>query len=261
MHRRKLLKYFSIGTVGFTVTACSNLQSSVLNSNKKDKVNWGYIGKDGAENWGKLSPEFAVCQSGKAQSPINIKSGISAKLPDLEIKYQSSPLRIINNGHTIQVNYQPGSMLILDNQTYELLQFHFHLPSEHKINGKPFPMELHLVHKSENGSLAVLGVFLKQGQENKALQAIWQAMPTSKSSEKTIANVTINASQLLPRTQNLYRYYGSLTTPPCSEIVNWIVYQEPVEISAAQIKQFSKIFAMNARPIQKRNRRFLLQSN
>ncbi len=260
MQRRQLLKYFSIVSAGLTFTGCFNLQSSVLKPNKTNKVNWGYTGENGTENWGNLSPEFSTCKVGKAQSPIDIKSATSAKLPELQIKYQSSPLRIINNGHTIQVNYQPGSIIKLDGKTYELLQFHFHLPSEHRVDGKAFPMELHLVHRNKNGSLAVIGIFLKKGQENKALQAIWQTMPKQKSSETTIPNVQINASELLPKSRKLYRYYGSLTTPPCSEIVTWIVYQEPVEISATQIKEFSQIFPMNSRPIQQRNRRFLLKN-
>ncbi|MDJ0800809.1 MAG: carbonic anhydrase [Calothrix sp. MO_167.B12] len=262
MNRRQLLKYLSIGTAGVATTGMTwNLHSLVLAGEKKGKVSWGYIGQEGAENWGGLSAQFLSCKIGRSQSPIDLKSPISSDLTNLKTNYKSSPLKIINNGHTIQVNYESGSILMLDGEPYELLQFHFHTPSEHTVDGKSYPMEVHLVHKSEKGSLAVLGIFLKEGQENQALQPIWQKMPTKQSKETTISNIKIDAAALLPKSQQFYRYYGSLTTPPCSEIVNWIVFKEPVEMSRAQIKQFAQIFPMNARPVQKLYRRFVLESN
>lgn len=263
MERRKLLKNLSIGAVGVTAISLGwNFRDLVLASKKEQKIkaNWGYIGEKGPESWGKLSPEFSSCELGTAQSPINIESPIEAKLNQLEFDYQSSPLRIINNGHTIQVNYQSGSVLKLDGESYELVQFHFHHPSEHKVNDQNFPMELHLVHQNEKGSLAVVGVFLKQGKANKALETIWKALPEKQGKEQIIPNIEINASELLPTDQEFYRYYGSLTTPPCSEKVNWIVYQKPIEVSIAQVQKFSKLFPINARPVQNLNRRFLLSS-
>ncbi|MGD1871551.1 MAG: carbonic anhydrase [Mastigocoleus sp.] len=259
MNRRKFLANVSIATIAGTVTVSGlKLQSQVL---AKSKTKWGYIGKRGAENWGKLSPEFSTCKFGITQSPIDINSTVRAKLSEIYTCYDSTNLRILNNGHTIKVNYDSGSKLKLDGEEYELLQFHFHHPSEHKVDTKNFPMELHLVHKNNKGSLAVLGVFLKEGKENQTLQKIWEVLPTKKTSEKTFYNITIDASDLLPQDKDSYRYFGSLTTPPCSEIVKWIVYQEPVEISKAQIQKFAEIFPMNARPVQKINRRFILQSN
>ena len=263
MERRKLLKNLSIGAVGVTAISLGwNFRDLVLASKKEQKIkaNWGYIGEKGPESWGKFSPEFSSCELGTAQSPINIESPIEAKLNQLEFDYQSSPLRIINNGHTIQVNYQSGSVLKLDGESYELVQFHFHHPSEHKVNDQNFPMELHLVHQNEKGSLAVVGVFLKQGKANKALETIWKALPEKQGKEQIIPNIEINASELLPTDQEFYRYYGSLTTPPCSEKVNWIVYQKPIEVSIAQVQKFSKLFPINARPVQNLNRRFLLSS-
>lgn len=263
MERRKLLRNLSIGAVGVTAISLGwNFRDLVLASKqeKKMKAHWGYIGEKGPENWGKLSPEFSSCELGTAQSPINIESPIEANLDRLEFNYQSSPLRILNNGHTIQVNYQSGSLLELDGESYELVQFHFHHPSEHKVNDENFPMELHLVHQNEKGSLAVVGVFLKQGEANKALEAIWEVLPEKQGKEQIIPNVEINAFELLPTDQVFYRYYGSLTTPPCSEKVNWIVYQEPIEVSTAQVQKFAKLFPINARPVQNLNRRFLLSS-
>lgn len=262
MQRRKLLKNLALGGVGFAATTAGlSLSSSVLASNKTSKVHWGYIGEEGPSNWAKLSPEFSSCKSGRSQSPINIdSSAIGADLPGLEINYGKSPLKIINNGHTIQVNYEPGSFLSIDGESYELVQFHFHHPSEHKIDNESFPMELHLVHQNHQGAFAVLGVLLKQGQENKTLQSIWNALPQTRGSEQTIGDVTINATDLLPTNRSSYRYHGSLTTPPCSENVHWIVLQQPVEISNPQVQTFAELFPMNARPVQSLNRRFLLRS-
>ncbi len=258
MDRRQLLKNSLVAVTGI---ATSSLFACTLTSatKEKGKSHWGYIGEKGPENWGTLSSDFEVCQSGISQSPVNLQSAVDADLPDLKINYKDTPLRIVNNGHTIKVNYQPGSFLTLDGEPYELLQFHFHHPSEHKVEGVALPMELHLVHKNQKGALAVIGVFLKQGEANPALQKIWQSMPMKESREKTISNVNINASDLLPEDRDYYRYFGSLTTPPCSETVNWIVLKEPVEISSPQVKKFAKVFPMNARPVQVVKRRFLLE--
>mgnify|MGYP001794274795 CR=1 FL=1 len=260
MHRRQLLRNGLVAATGIAASSLFGCNSLREASNEKSKTSWGYIGKEGPENWGNLSSDFYACQLGESQSPVNLQSAIDADLPTLEINYQNTPLRIINNGHTIQVNYQPGSFLKIDNQEFELLQFHFHHPSEHKVEGKPFPMELHLVHKSKQGSLAVIGIFIKEGEANQALQKIWQEMPMKQGKEKTISNVNINASDLLPEDQDYYSYFGSLTTPPCSETVNWIVLQEPIEFSTSQVQKFAKIFPMNARPTQQVKRRFLLES-
>lgn len=263
MQRRKLLKDLAFSGVGLATTTLGlSFHSSVLASNKTNKTNWGYIGKEGPSNWAKLSPEFSSCKSGRSQSPINIdSSAIGAELPGLEVNYGNSPLKIINNGHTIQVNYEPGSFLSINGESYELLQFHFHHPSEHKIDNQSFPMELHLVHRNHEGAFAVLGVLLKQGEEeNKTLQNIWKSIPKTRRGEEITSNITINANELLPTDLSSYRYHGSLTTPPCSENVHWIVLQKPVEISNLQVQTFAELFPMNARPVQSLNRRFLLRS-
>lgn len=259
MDRRKLLKnglFVATGIAASSLFGCSSLISA---SKEKGKSHWGYIGEKGPENWGNLSEDFYTCQSGQSQSPVNLQSAVDADLPTLKINYKDTPLRIINNGHTIQINYQPGSILTLDDEPYELLQFHFHHPSEHKVEGEALPMELHIVHKSKKGSLAVIGVFLKEGQANPTLQRVWQSMPRKQGKEQTISNININVSDLLPKDQDYYRYFGSLTTPPCSETVNWIVLKEPVEISNQQIQKFAQIFPINARPVQQVKRRFLLE--
>ncbi|MBV6624885.1 MAG: carbonic anhydrase [Rivularia sp. (in: Bacteria)] len=259
MDRRRLLKKGLIATAGVATSSLFGCGSLTSATKDNSKTNWGYIGKEGPENWGNISSDFEVCRLGETQSPVNLESAVDADLPALKIDYKQTPLRIINNGHTIQVNYQPGSTLTLDGETYELLQFHFHHPSEHKVNGEALPMELHLVHKNEKGALAVVGVFLKEAKANPTLQKVWQAMPLQKGKEKNVSNVSVNAAELLPENQDYYRYFGSLTTPPCSETVNWIVLKEPVEISSRQVEKFAKIFPMNARPVQLVKRRFLLE--
>ena len=257
MDRRTLLKYSFLG-IGAGVLNAS-LQS-IVKAGETESSHWGYIGEEGPEFWSELSPDFQVCAMGDYQSPIDLDSSIPADLGELEISYQDSPLKLINNGHTIQVNYEPGSFLKLDGQDYELLQFHFHKPSEHLVEGSPFDMEAHLVHKHHaTGNLAVLGVFMKRGADNQALRSIWEKMPRSAGPEETVRGVSVNASQLLPEDRNgFYRYYGSLTTPPCSEIVNWIVFKQPIEVSADQIVQFIEAAGVNARPAMPRNRRFVL---
>lgn len=259
MQRRELLRKGVISATGIAASSLFGCSSFMSASQQEGKTAWGYIGEKGPENWGSLSKEFNICQAGNSQSPVNLESTVDADLTPLEINYKDSPLRVINNGHTIQVNYQPGSFLTLDGERYELLQFHFHHPSEHKVEGENSPMELHLVHKGQQGNLAVIGVFLKEGKSNPTLRNIWQEMPIIKSDENTIPEVSINALELLPENKDYYRYFGSLTTPPCSETVNWIVLKEPVEISIRQVKQFAQIFPMNARPIQLVKRRFVLE--
>ena len=261
MNRRQLLRNSLVTASGLAASSLFGCNSLLSASKESGKTSWGYIGKKGPENWGNLSSDFDVCQSGKTQSPINLQSMLEADLPPLKINYQTSPLRIINNGHTIQVNYQPGSILTLGDEVFELLQFHFHHPSEHKVENNAFPMELHLVHKSEKGALAVIGIFLKEGKVNPALEKIWQKMPMKQGGEQTISNIIINAADFLPKDKDYYRYFGSLTTPPCSETVNWIVLKEPVEMNMKQVQKFAQVFPMNARPIQNIERRFVLKSD
>lgn len=258
MDRRTLLKLFGFGAleISFGVSFPSRVSAAVGR-----EVHWGYIGESGVKNWGNLSPEFQVCKTGIQQSPIDLQGAIAAQMSPIEIDYQESPLRIVNNGHTIQVNYEPGSSIKLDGQIFNLVQFHFHDPSEHTIEKKPFDMELHLVHRSEAGALAVIGVLLKQGQHNAALQPIWDAFPNRNEPEQVVKTVKINAEEFLPKDRNVYRYFGSLTTPPCSQGVNWIVMQQPIEISQDQIERFANLISIDARPVQPLNNRFVLRSS
>ncbi|MEO5360331.1 MAG: carbonic anhydrase family protein [Nitrospirota bacterium] len=225
------------------------------------KAHWSYEGDTGPEKWGDLSPESAVCKTGMQQSPVDIKEAkTAAKKNAYKINYKAVPLKIINNGHTIQVNYAPGSTIVINGKTYQLLQFHLHHPSEHTVAGKDYPMELHLVHKNDKGELAVLGVFMKEGKENATIKTIWDNLPDKVNEEKSAAAVKINATALLPKMNSLYVYSGSLTTPPCSEGVSWNVVSTPIEVSKAQIDKFISVVGKNARPVQPINDRQLQES-
>jgi carbonic anhydrase len=222
-------------------------------------AHWTYQGAAGPENWGELSADFKVCSLGMEQTPIDLKSSIRAETGLVEPAFQPMPLKIHNNGHTIQVHCAEGSHSAISGQKFGLVQFHFHHPSEHLLSGKATEMELHFVHKSEDGRLAVLGVFIRQGQENAALAPIWAAMPRG-AGEPLLVGSTIDPAALLPANRQYFRYKGSLTTPPCSEGVLWTVFRDPIEASAQQIRQFAELFPVNARPAMPLNSRFLLES-
>lgn len=220
----------------------------------RSSTDWGYNGATGPSSWGELSSEFATCKQGLQQSPVDLKSTASANLPPIEFNYKYTPFKVINNGHTLQVEYAPGSSIALAGKQYELLQFHFHAPSEHSIDGKTYPIEAHLVHKSQDGKLAVIGIFMKEGRENSFIQALWSNLPESEG-ENQVRGISINASAMPPANKSYYNYPGSLTTPPCSEGVNWIVLKTPIEVSQEQIDAFKSIYNGNARPVQPLNSR------
>jgi carbonic anhydrase len=220
---------------------------------------WGYNGEAAPQNWGKIDAKYAMCASGKNQSPIDLKGFVEADLKALKLDYSAGIVDILNNGHTVQVNYAPGSSLALDGLRFELKQFHFHAPSENKINGKHLPLEGHLVHADNDGNLAVLAVMFQEGIANTLLAKLWEKMP-GKAGEKSALPTGLSVSQLLPRERDYYRFNGSLTTPPCSEGVRWFVIKKPVTASNAQIQQFSKAIGFaNNRPIQSTNARSVLQ--
>ena len=211
---------------------------------------WGYVGPGAAAQWGDLDPAFGACKTGKTQSPVNIgqyqKQEGAQPLP---IRPAPSPLEVVNNGHTIQVNTAPGSVLEVDGRAYMLKQFHFHTPSEHYLDGAPYPMEVHFVHQAADGALAVVGVMMKVGEASPLVDAIWQNIPMP-GHTKTVESVQISPRDLMPAALDYYSYEGSLTTPPCSEGVRWFVLKDPVTLSAQQLLAFQTLFPINARPIQ-----------
>jgi carbonic anhydrase len=218
---------------------------------------WAYGGHGGPSEWGELDKAFATCKLGKLQSPIDIRGAKAADLPAIKFDYKPSPLKVIDNGHSIMVNYAPGSWIDVGGTRYELLQFHFHKPSEEKVDGKSHAMVAHLVHKGADGKLAVIAVLLDKGGTNPAIDTIWKNLPKEKEKESTVANVTVDAAALLPSDKGYYTFQGSLTTPPCSEEVRWFVLKTPVKIAESEIAAFGKLYPMNARPIQPLNGRTL----
>jgi len=216
---------------------------------------WTYEGEDGPARWGALDASFAACASGAEQSPIDLAGAAAEDLANIAFNYQSTDVRILNNGHTVQVNYDPGSFLEVDGERYDLAQFHFHAPSEHTIDGKPSAAELHLVHKNAAGKLAVVGVMIDEGAENAAVAPVWGNLPATESAEASLG-IRFNAADVLPADRTTYRYPGSLTTPPCTEGVRWHVMTQPIEMSPGQIEAFHSLFAAgNNRPVQSVNAR------
>lgn len=223
-------------------------------------AHWSYQGEGGPATWGSLKPEFAKCASGARQSPIDIRDGIAVDLEPVKFDYRASGFGVIDNGHTVQVNVAAGNAIEVLGRRYELLQFHFHRPSEERINGRQFDMVAHLVHKDLDGRLAVVAVLLDRGSAQPLVQAIWNNLPLEKGEEQA-ARVPIDLNHLLPQDRRYYTYMGSLTTPPCSEGVLWMVMQQPVTVSPEQIDIFARLYPMNARPIQSAAGRLIKQSN
>jgi carbonic anhydrase len=222
-------------------------------------AHWEYSGEDGPDNWSKLSPEFTACATGKNQSPVDLKGAIKGILSPITFDYKTNASEIINNGHTIQANYASGSTITVDGVQFELKQFHFHAPSENLINSKSYPMELHLVHADKNGNLAVVAVMFKEGDANPAIAELWKQMP-KKVDDKNILPDPVNALKLLPKNQAYFRFNGSLTTPPCSEGVRWMVMKTPVTVSHEQLQAFENVLHhANNRPVQPVNARPIIE--
>ena len=225
-----------------------------------DKGQWSYQqGATGPEHWGTLDDKFITCAAGKNQSPINLTGMIEGQLPEIEFNYKTGGELILNNGHTIQVNYQPGSSISISGSTFELKQFHFHAPSENTILDKSFPLEAHFVHADKAGNLAVIAVMFKVGAKNTELEKAWNLMP-EKANERQSLFINVDASKLLPVLRDYYRFDGSLTTPPCSEGVWWLVMKSPLTVSTEQLEKFSRtLHHPNNRPVQPINARTVIQ--
>lgn len=222
-------------------------------------VHWGYDGEGAPANWGKLDPKNSTCDIGKRQSPIDIRPGISVDLEPIKFNYKTTKYRVFDNGHTIQVNVGAGSTIEVQGKRFELAQFHFHKPSEERINGRPYPMVIHFVHKDWDDNLAVIAVLLDEGGENQTLQSIWNNMPLEANSE-VLAGDVIEPMRLLPDNRAYWTYMGSLTTPPCTENVLWMVMKNPMLLSPEQIGIFARLYKNNARPIQPSNGRLIKES-
>ena len=223
-------------------------------------AHWDYTGPAGPQAWGGMKPEFAQCSSGQRQSPIDIRDGIRVDLEPIKFDYHPTAFRVLDNGHTVQVNVDPGNAISVMGRRFELVQFHFHRPSEERINGRQFAMVAHLVHKDLEGKLAVVAVLIEPGKAHPVVQQVWNNLPLEKNEEQR-AGALLDVAALLPESRNYYTYMGSLTTPPCSEGVLWMVLKQPAELSLDQIGIFARLYPMNARPTQSSSGRIIKESN
>jgi carbonic anhydrase len=246
-----------------------------------EALHFTYSGANGPANWSKLSPDFAACQAGKNQSPIDISGAQDVDLPALDLEYSTLAQTFVNNGHAVQANYAAGSTLADDfhelapnrahvsyaagstighlGSTYELKQFHFHSPSEHQRDGKNLPAEIHFVHADPSGHLAVVGVFVTEGAAHPTIAQLWQDLPGDEG-ESNDLDGSISAADLLPASKDYRFYQGSLTTPPCSEGVRWLVMKESITMSADQIAALKKAIGFdNNRPVQPLNSRVIFE--
>lgn len=219
---------------------------------------WSYEGHTGPKEWGTLERGFHACAIGDQQSPIDLTGAVRAEGSGPSLAWKAQSFKVVNNGHTIQADAaDEASTASIGGKTYTLRQFHFHAPSEHALNGERTAMEAHFVHDAPGGGLLVVGVFLKPGKANPAFAQIMAAAPRKDGAAN--AAMPLDPTAFLPETRTSYRYEGSLTTPPCSEVVDWNVFATPLEVAQADIDAFRAIFPMNARPLQAVNRRFLLR--
>ena len=223
----------------------------------EEEQHWSYSGEDGPQNWGDLSADYLMCSQGRNQSPIDLTGAVDADLEELIFDYPNRGLvGEVNNGHTIQENLKPGNFATIQGRRYEAKQFHFHSPSEHRIDGKSFPLEIHLVHTNPVGQLAVIGFMFVEGEENSMLNQLTGFRPAG------MAPYTgpIYYNKLITSRGEYYTYNGSLTTPPCSEGVLWVVLKNPITASREQIDRFHEAMGADTnRPIQPRNARTILE--
>ncbi|MGI9570862.1 MAG: carbonic anhydrase [Desulfobulbia bacterium] len=247
--KRPLILVFSLITMIF-----SSAQAA------EPDAHWSYEGDDGPDNWGELSDKYSRCRDGQNQSPVDLVADYEVDLPELVFEYHGTPLKETNNGHTIMLNVTKGNFLSVPekNWKFELQQGHFHSPSEHTINGEHFPMEIHLVHTGSKGELVVVGVMVEEGEEDPMLNRIWSFMPEAVG-ETRESPLTVFEAGVMPPTRDYFSYDGSLTTPPCSEGVSWIVLHEPLTASAEQVERFKqRVGPSTNRPIQPKNARVIL---
>ena len=252
-HRRALTGCIAVCFIA------SLILPGTLPAQEEEPPHWGYEGEHGPVHWADMNEDFALCAEGDAQSPIDVTGATALDLSNIMFHYGETPLAVSNNGHTIQVNVEAGSSISYNARDYELLQFHFHHPSEHTVDGAPAPMELHLVHRAADGDLAVVGVLLTaDGDANDAYSPIFDHLPAEAEAVE-MTDLTLAIADLLPATTTFTTYSGSLTTPPCSEGVRWLLLNTPVALGEAQVEAFSGLFELNARPVQPLNARDLLE--
>jgi carbonic anhydrase len=213
---------------------------------------WSYEGKTGPDLWGRLDPAYSACSRGHEQSPIDIRHArLNKALQPIEFHYIAGPVKLENNGHTIVVHVNPGSYIVADGVRYDLTEYHFHHPSEQAVNGKLTDMEIHLLHRSADGKVAVVAVRLLEdmGRPNATLATLWNQLPTTAGTTTSVTEM-VNPGGLLPDDKGYWAFTGSLSVPPCTEGVRWFVFEQEMTVSRAQLRTFAALFKVNSRPIQ-----------
>lgn len=245
----------------FLLTTSNLLASAPEQAAEKATAHWGYEGAEGAEHWGKLSADFATCETGHNQSPINIEGAVDANLASIKFKYNMlSAGDIINNGHTVQVNMWSGGEITLDSEKFVLKQFHFHTPSENTISGKSFPLEAHFVHLNKDNQIAVVAVMFEPGEDDELIAALWKKIPLKAGDSHKLDPKALKSLEFEADVKSYYRFNGSLTTPPCSEGVRWIVMKARRHVSQAQVLKFQEALpSANNRPVQVLNARVIVE--
>ena len=250
------MKCITVVLVTLSLAACGG--ESATESKSEDSPHWTYSGEHGPEHWAELSPDYAACELGANQSPIDISASIDADLGDLKIDYRYGTSTIINNGHTLQINSKPGNWFGAEGQRFALQQLHFHSPSEHQLHGEAFPLEAHFVHQNEKGELAVVAILFEEGEVSEVLELIGDLSPTVVG-ESNLVDIDFVALDLYGSRDSYFRYNGSLTTPPCTEGVRWFIIREPGEVAASQAANFVKLIGKDARGPQPQNARIVLR--
>lgn len=264
---KSLSQLLIYATISLFLFACSSSQkedipvlvnpgtgSSPMDIKQADPAVWGYDGLTAPESWGKLSPEYTTCNSGKYQSPINLVWSRPIAKPDINLNYQESAAQVTDTGRTIMVNIAPGNFATIRGETFELRSITFHSSSEHTLSGNSLPLEVHLVHTNSTGQVAILAYFAIEGPRNATIDKIWSHIPSQKNIEQ-IVNSKVLVSEMMPKKFNHYNYIGSLTTPPCTEDVQWNILNTPITMSRDQILTFRQIYPHNNRPVQPLNGR------
>lgn len=218
---------------------------------------WNYDSV-GPSKWGNLSPAYNLCATGDQQSPVDLRNGITARVAPVRLDWKSGKFTVQNNSHSIEAKVPSGSSVTIGSERFDLTQFHFHSPSEHAVAAKRSAMEVHFVHVHQDGRIAVLGAFLEAGGHNEAFSAVMKVAPAKAGGEAPTESV-VDPRQMVPGSLDSWRYEGSLTTPPCSQNVSWIIFTRTVSVAQSDIDTFRKIFPVNARPLQQVNRRYLLR--
>ncbi|MBD3610192.1 MAG: carbonic anhydrase family protein [Gammaproteobacteria bacterium] len=260
MHRILPILFFSMITISAHTQAAeeASTNSETADAETPSSSQWSYTGNTGPEHWSQLHQNYKVCEYGDKQSPINIRATRTLELPELKLNYVSSKLNLTNNGHTIQQAYDQGSYMILGKTRFNLMQFHFHSPSEHTFLGKYRAMVAHLVHEADNGRLAIIAMTMHMGPKPHAiLQSLWDKMPTKANQTVVDNKVKFNIIDMMPWDKGYFLYSGSLSEPPCTEGVTWLVLKESIEVSPDQVNKFISMFPTNIRPLQAQNNRFI----